>query len=97
MSNDGIVVIIANIDTSKKKLVGDVNITTRGFVYVQENLELIKKLEDIATKVILDNTKTHVLFSEIKSNIITELSSYIYDVTGRKPIITPVMIDIKKD
>ena len=61
------------------------------------NLELIKKLEDIATKVILDNTKTHVLFSEIKSNIITELSSYIYDVTGRKPIITPVMIDIKKD
>lgn len=97
MSNDGIVVIIANIDTSKKKLIGDVNITTRGFVYVQENYELIKKLEEISTKVILNNIKNHVIFNEIKANMILELTNYIYDVTGRRPIITPVMIDIKKD
>lgn len=97
MSNDGIVVIIANIDTSKKKLIGDVNITTRGFVYVQENYELIKKLEEISTKVILNSIKNHVIFNEIKANMILELTNYIYDVTGRRPIITPVMIDIKKD
>ena len=97
MSNDGIVVIIANIDTSKKKLIGDVNITTRGFVYVQENYELIKKLEEISTKVILNSIKNHVIFNEIKANMITELTNYIYEITGRRPIITPVMIDIKKD
>ena len=38
MSNDGIVVVIANIDTSKKELVVAPNITTRGFVLIQENL-----------------------------------------------------------
>ena len=97
MSNDGIVVIIANIDTSKKKFIGDVNITTRGFVYVQENYELIKKLEEISTKVILNSIKNHVIFNEIKANMITELTNYIYEITGRRPIITPVMIDIKKD
>ena len=96
MSKDGIVVVIANIDTKNKKLLGDVNVTTRGFVYVQENYELINKLEDMAKKIVLDNIKTHVSFSEIKSSIITELSSYIYEITGRRPIISPVMMDIKR-
>ena len=96
MSKDGIVVVIANIDTKNKKLLGDINVTTRGFVYVQENYELINKLENMAKKVVLDNIKTHVSFNEIKSSIITELSSYIYELTGRRPIISPVMMDIKK-
>ena len=96
MSNDGIVVVIANIDTTKKQLIGDVNVTTRGFIYVQENYELINKLESLARKVILNNITKYVSFNEIKNNLITELSSYIYNVTGRRPIITPVTIDIKK-
>ena len=96
MSNDGIVVIIANIDTKNKQLLGDVNVTTRGFVYVQENYELIRKIENMAKKIVLNNIKTHVSFNEIKSNIITDLSSFIYEVTGRRPIISPVMMDIKR-
>ncbi len=95
MSNDGIVVVIANIDTTKKQLLGDVNVTTRGFVFVQENYELINKLENIARKVILNNIVKYVSFNEIKANLISELSNYIYNINGRKPIITPVMIDIK--
>ena len=96
MSNDGIVVVIANIDAKNKQLLGDVNVTTRGFVYVQENYELINKLENMSKKIILNSIKTHVSFNEIKSNIITDLSSFIYEVTGRKPIISPVMMDIKR-
>lgn len=97
MSNDGIVVVIANIDTKNKKLLGNVNVTTRGFVYVQENYDLINNLETKAKKIILDSIKDHVIFGEIKSNIITELSSYIYETTGRKPIISPVTMDIKNN
>ena len=97
MSKDGIVVVIANIDTKNKKLLGNINITTRGFVYVQENYELINTLEAKAKKIVLDNIKDHVVFNEIKSELITELSSYIYEVTGRRPIISPVMMDIKRN
>ena len=96
MSNDGIVVVIANINTSKRKLLGDISVTTRGFVYVQENTELINKLSDMAKNIVLNNIKNRVLFSEIKSDIISDLSNYIFEVTGRKPIISPVMIDIKE-
>ena len=37
MSSDGIIVVIANIDTKKRQLVVSPNITSRGFVLIQEN------------------------------------------------------------
>jgi len=94
MASDGIVVVIANVDTNTKKLY-NVNITTRGFVLVNENIELITKLENIVKKVI--SNKINSNYSDIKSEIITNLTPYILDTTGRKPIILPVIMDVKKD
>ncbi|MCI8545519.1 MAG: hypothetical protein HFH09_04765, partial [Bacilli bacterium] len=36
-------------------------------------------------------------YSEIKTEIMTALTNYIFDATGRKPIILPVIMDIKKE
>ena len=95
MASDGIVVVINNID-STGHLLGNPNITTRGFVLVNDNIELLKKLEEIAKKAVLSKLKNHAHHSEIKSEIISTLSSYIYDKTGRRPIILPVIMNIKK-
>ena len=97
MGNDGIVVVIANIDSNHHQLLGKVNITTRGFVLVNENMELVKKLEEIAHRAILSKCKNHVNYSEIKGEIISRLSEYAYEMTGRKPIILPVIMDIKRN
>ena len=95
MSSDGIVVVIANIDINNNELLGNPNITTRGFVLVNENIELLKELEETSKKAILSKIKNHINYSEIKSEIIYQLSNYIFDKTGRKPIILPVIMDIK--
>ena len=97
MSNDGIVVVISNIDTINNKLLGTPNITTRGFVLVNENEELLKKLEEISKTAINSKLTEQINYADIKNEIITELSSYIFDKTGRKPIILPVIMDIKKN
>ena len=97
MSSDGIVVVIANIDINNNELLGNPNITTRGFVLVNENIGLLKELEETSKKAILSKIKNHINYSEIKSEIIYQLSNYIYDKTGRTPIILPVIMDIKKD
>jgi len=97
MANDGILVVIANIDMEKRNLLIKPNITTRGFILVNENEELIKEIENVAHNIIkdkLDNTKDGI--NEIKSKIITDLIGFIEEKTGRKPIILPVIIDIKK-
>lgn len=97
MSSDGIVVVIANIDMTNNELLGNPNITTRGFVLVNENIELLKELEMISKKAILSKMKNRINYSEVKSEIIYQLSNYILERTGRKPIILPVIMDIKKD
>ena len=97
MANDGIVVVIANIDAKNKSLVANPNIITRGFVLVNDNIDLLKKLEAISKKAINKVIKTDVNYAAIKSLVISELSTYINNHTGRKPIILPVLMDIKKN
>lgn len=96
MANDGIIVVIANIDTKNGKLLGKVNITTRGFVLVNENEELLRSLEAISKKAILSKLDNTVNYAEIKNEITNTITAYTYEKTGRKPIILPVIMDIKK-
>ncbi len=96
MANDGIVVVIANMDMKGGKLLSSPSIITRGFVLVNDNLELLKKLENLAKDAINNKIKTDVNYSDIKLEISNVLSSYISLHTGRKPIILPVIMDIKK-
>lgn len=95
MANDGIIVVIANIDMKKPELLGKINITTRGFVQVNENEELLHNLEQISKQAILSKINNQN-YNDIKSEIVTVLSNYAYEKTGRKPIILPVIMDIKR-
>ncbi len=97
MANDGIIVVIANIDNKTNKLLGNPNIITRGFVLVNDNIELLKKLERLSKDAITKVIKTDINYSEIKSEIINTISNYVNTHTGRKPIILPVIMNVKKD
>lgn len=96
MANDGIVIVIANIDTVNNKLLSMPNITTRGFVLVNDNIELLKKLEVISSQAINSKLSSKINYTDVKNEITSQLLDYIYDKTGRKPIILPVIMDIKK-
>ena len=96
MANDGIIVVIANVDTKNNTLLGRVNITTRGFVQINENEELLRTLENVAKSAIFSKLDKHISYSDIKNEIVTNVSSYVFNKTGRKPIILPVIMDIKR-
>ena len=40
--------------------------------------------------------KINCVFSDIKNDLMENLSSYIYEKTGRYPIIQPIINDVKK-
>lgn len=96
MSNDGILVVIANIDIKNKKLLIRPNITSRGFILINENEQLLKKIEYTADRIIRDKlSEKNVNFTDIKGQLTLELFPYIYELTGRRPIILPILLDIK--
>ena len=97
MSSDGILVIIANVDMKNKKLLIHPNITTRGFVMINDNAELLKKIETFAENIIVKKLEeNNVTFNDIKGELTLELFPFIQELTGRKPIILPVILDIKR-
>ncbi len=98
MASDGILVVIANIDMKKRSLLIRPNITTRGFILINENEELIRKIEGIASTAIVEKLKeSNANFSDIKNAITTSLIPMVFELTGRRPIILPVILDIKKE
>ena len=97
MSNDGILVVIINVDMKKRELLIKPNITTRGFILVNENEELIKKIENKAETIIKSTIKEpKTTFASLKNDITENLYPFIYNLTGRKPIILPIILDIKR-
>ena len=97
MANDGILVVIINVDMKKRELLIKPNITTRGFILVNENEELIKKIENKAEQVIKNDLQdSKATYTNLKNDIIEQLYPFINELTGRKPIILPIILDIKR-
>ena len=96
MSRDGILVATINIDVKEHKLLIKPNVTTRGFVLVNENTDLIKEIENKITDIINQELNKNVYnFIDLKNQIILELHPFINELTGRNPIILPVIMEVK--
>lgn len=97
MSNNGILVIIANIDTENNILIGTPAITTRGYILVNENANLIHEIQSKSENIINKELEKKIFnFNDMKSEIINGLIPLLSDKTGRIPIILPIVMDIKK-
>lgn len=95
LSDNGIVIVSATIDKISKKILAGPEILTRGFIYVKDNIDLIKESEKISLEVINENIKTnYVDFNKIKLGIRDKLGKYLYQETECKPMILIVMQEI---
>ena len=69
-------------------------IVSRGFVYMRENEELIEKLREIAYTAIEKAIDRNICeWGQIKKMISDAMSRYIYQVTRRRPMILPIILD----
>ncbi len=97
MSQDGILITILNINTLTRKLLIKPNVTARGFVLVNENQELMNKIERKISDTVNNFLKTSLYnYTDLKNQIILELLPYINELTGRRPIILPVIMEVNK-
>ncbi|MFA5696263.1 MAG: hypothetical protein WC917_02295, partial [Bacilli bacterium] len=60
--------------------------------------ELLERIEFLANQIIIKNLKNKNLnYSELKHQIVQEVFPFIKEETGRKPIILPVFMEIKRE
>ena len=97
MNRDGILMTIINVNPLTRQLLIKPNVTTRGFVMVNENAELIEKIEHKVTSIVKDSlAKDTYSYLDLKNQIILELSPYISTLTGRHPMVLPVIMEVRQ-
>ncbi|MDR0315007.1 MAG: ribonuclease J [Oscillospiraceae bacterium] len=95
LAQDGLIIIVATIDSASGEIVAGPDVVSRGFVYVRESEELIEDAKRIAQKTldicISDNIKD---WGSIKSKLRDEISHLLYDRTKRSPMILPIIMEV---
>ena len=95
LSDSGIVIVNANIDKQTRTIINKPNILTKGFIYVKDNIDMIKESENIVTNVIIDNVKENYIdYNKIKLDIRDRLGKYFYKQTECKPMIIIVVQEV---
>lgn len=95
LKGSGIAIVNASIDRETGNIINKVNIVTKGFIYVKENIDLIKEAENLVTNIINDNiTSKYIDYNNIKVQIRDRLGKYFYKETESKPMIVTIIQDI---
>lgn len=93
LAADGALLVVCHVNPKTKQLIGNIEIITKGFVYVQESEVLLNQVIDLfrtVSKKHLDGK--YINWNDYKRDVRNEISRFIYQETRRSPITIPVII-----
>ena len=94
LSESGLIIVVATVDTARKQIVSGPEIISRGFVYVRESEGLIEEMTQVAAdriEALLRKGKSDR--NNMKTAIREELKNFIYKRTQRNPVILTIFLD----
>ena len=95
LSENGILIISATLDKKTKKLVLGPEIVTKGFIYTKDSKDMIDAIKKICVNVINSNNHgNYIDYNKVKLLIRDNLSKYLYEEAGNKPMIISVIQEI---
>jgi ribonuclease J len=95
MSEDGMIVVIATIDSKTGDPIGNPDIISRGFVYMKENRELIENTR-MKVKRLVKSHDPHTPADDdyLKNKIRNDIGQFLFSKTKRRPMVLPVVIKV---
>jgi ribonuclease J len=97
LSNNGLIIIAMTVEEKTLRLLSGPDIVSRGFIYVREARELIKKSENRARKIVNELLEQEGNSIEVlKEKLNKELSFFFNKELGRSPIILPIIMTTNK-
>jgi len=96
LAEDGMFTITVIIDKKKREIIGEPQITSRGFIYVKENFDLVNATKRNIKKIIAHSTSKEAdpNWNYIKKNIRDDVGQFLFQKTQRRPMILPVIIEV---
>jgi ribonuclease J len=96
LARDGMFTIVVIIDSHTKQIIGMPQITSRGFIHVKENFDLVNATKRVVEKVIREKTspESNINWDYVRNNIRESVGSFLYMKTQRRPMVLPVVIEV---
>lgn len=93
LSQSGLVTVSVVIDSATGSLMTEPKLNTRGFIYVQEQQDLINQAVSVVYNAIGKCTEEHLLDeASLSRTIKSDMKGFIYKETKRNPVIIPVIM-----
>jgi ribonuclease J len=90
LSEDGFMVCVIAVDEVEGDVIYGPEIITRGFVYVRDNEDLIKRAQVVVNDVVKKRAPAAVLENKIKD----ALTNFASKEIGRRPMILPLVMEV---
>lgn len=96
LAQDGMLAITVVIDSKTKRILGNIQITSRGFIHVKENFDLVnetkQKVQDVIRK--YTSRDTSLDWETVKNQIRETIGQFLFTKTERRPMVLPVVIEV---
>ena len=95
LAEDGLVVAVIVLDAETGRLLAPIELFSRGFVYMRDNEQLIERASELVyeTSKRFESTDKNE-YQTVKNVVKSKLKSFLYDETGRTPMILPITIEV---
>lgn len=90
LSEEGLVAIVLTIDRKTGNLLTSPDIISRGFIYMRDNEEIMNGLRAELKRAVQQRFK-RVDLDRFKAELKDHITHYLYEHTGRSPIVIPVV------
>ncbi len=95
LAEDGMLVVIATINSKSGALINNPDIISRGFVFLKDNRDLIEEIRNRVKKMVVESDpKNWADTDQIKNNIRDKIGQYVLQKTEKRPMILPVVIEV---
>ena len=95
LAEDGIVIVVAVMDSYTNTLVSGPDIVSRGFTYTKDNEDLMEEANAIAYEAMEKMQEKGITdWGKIKGNLRDSLNEFFWKTTKRRPMILPILMEV---
>ncbi|NLG82123.1 MAG: ribonuclease J [Bacilli bacterium] len=96
LANDGLLAIIINVDLATKEVLKKPTIISRGFIFLKDSIDFVNELETETLSFMHQALQAKKNIVQIKNDLTDYLSNYVYDKIQRRPMVIPVIMNVKR-
>ena len=96
LSEEGLIIAVATIDSKTGAILAGPDVVSRGFVYVRESEELLVGARQVCRQALASagNGQGGREWSNLKQAVRDQLGGYLFNKTKRRPIILPIIQEV---